>query len=47
MEDSEAEKAVNIILRLARPQSDQEGGQIAVLEVSEIPSATLVEAPDW
>jgi nitrogen regulatory protein PII len=46
MEDSEAEKAVNIILRHARPQSDQEGGQIAVLEVNEIPSATAVEAPD-
>jgi nitrogen regulatory protein PII len=47
MEDSEAEKAVNIILRHARPQSDHEGGQIAVLEVSEIPSAASVEAPDW
>ena len=43
MENSEAEKAVNIILRHARPQSDQEGGQIAVLEVNEIPSATAVE----
>ena len=40
MEDSEAEKAVNIILRHARPQSDQEGGQIAVLEVNEIPSGS-------
>ena len=38
MEDSEAEKAVNIILRHARPQSDQEGGQVAVLEVNEIQS---------
>jgi nitrogen regulatory protein PII len=46
MEDSEAEKAVNIILRHARPQSDQEGGQIAVLEVNEIPSATAVAAPE-
>ena len=36
VEDSEAEKAVNIILRHARPQSDEEGGQIAVLEVNEI-----------
>jgi nitrogen regulatory protein PII len=34
MEDSEAEKAVNVILRHARPPSDQEGGQISVLEVS-------------
>jgi nitrogen regulatory protein PII len=46
MEDSEAEKAVNIILRHARPQSDQEGGQIAVLEVNEISSATAVAAPE-
>jgi nitrogen regulatory protein PII len=46
MEDSGAEKAVNIILRHARPQSDREGGQIAVLEVNEIPSATSVRAPD-
>jgi nitrogen regulatory protein PII len=38
VEDSEVEKAVNIILRQARPQSDEEGGQIAVLEVNEIPS---------
>ena len=44
VEDSEAEKAVNIILRHARPQSDQEGGQIAVLEVNEIFSATTAEA---
>jgi hypothetical protein len=36
VEDSEVEKAVNIILRHARPQSDEEGGQIAVLEVNEI-----------
>jgi nitrogen regulatory protein PII len=43
MEDSEAEKAVNIILRHARPQSDREGGQIAVLEVNEIPSTRSVE----
>ena len=44
MEDSEAEKAVNIILRHARPQSDEEGGQIAVLEVNES-CATAVETP--
>jgi nitrogen regulatory protein PII len=42
MADSEVEKAVNIILRHARPQSDQEGGQIAVLEVNEILSASAV-----
>jgi nitrogen regulatory protein PII len=36
MEDSEAEKAVNIILRHARPQPGEEGGQVAVLEVNEI-----------
>jgi nitrogen regulatory protein PII len=40
--DSEVEKAVNIILRHARPQSDEEGGQIAVLEVNEILSTTAV-----
>jgi nitrogen regulatory protein PII len=39
VEDSEAEKAVNIILRHARSQADEEeGGHIAVLEVGEIPS---------
>ena len=31
---------MNIILRHARPQSDEEGGQIAVLEVNEILSAS-------
>jgi nitrogen regulatory protein PII len=36
IEDSEAEKAVNVILRHAKPESDEQGGQIAVLEVSEI-----------
>ena len=36
VEDSEAEKAVNVILRHAQPEPDEEGGQIAVLEVSEI-----------
>jgi nitrogen regulatory protein PII len=40
MVDSEVEKAVNIILRHARPQSDEEGGQIAVLDVNEILSAS-------
>jgi nitrogen regulatory protein PII len=42
LEDSEAEKAVNIILRHARPQSDQEGGQVAVLEINEILSASAL-----
>ena len=36
VEDSEVDKAVNVILRHAQPQSDAEGGQIAVLEVDEI-----------
>ena len=36
VEDFGAEKAVNIILRHARPQSNEEGGQIAVLEVNKI-----------
>jgi nitrogen regulatory protein PII len=44
LEDSEAEKAVNIILRHARPQSDQEGGQVAVLEINEILSVSAVGA---
>jgi nitrogen regulatory protein PII len=44
MEDSEAEKAVHIILRQARPQSEEEGGQIAVLEVNEILSTTAAGA---
>jgi nitrogen regulatory protein PII len=35
VDDSEAEKAVNIILRHAQSESDQNGGQIAVLEVNE------------
>jgi nitrogen regulatory protein PII len=34
IEDSEAEKVVNIILRRARPESAQQGGQIAVQVVS-------------
>jgi nitrogen regulatory protein PII len=42
MVDSEVERAVNIILRHARPRSDQEGGQVAVLEVNEILSASAV-----
>ena len=45
VEDSEAEKAVNIILRHARPQSDEEGGQIAVLEVNEILGLDPGQAP--
>lgn len=36
VEDSEAETTVNVILRLAQPESDEQGGQIAVLEVNEI-----------
>ena len=36
LEDSEIEKAVDVILRHAQPEFDQQGGQIAVLEVSEI-----------
>jgi nitrogen regulatory protein PII len=35
VDDSEAEKAVNLILRHAQCGSDQDGGQIAVLEVNE------------
>jgi nitrogen regulatory protein PII len=35
VEDSEAEKVVNVILRHAQPQSDEDGGQIVVLEVNE------------
>lgn len=35
VDDSEAEKVVNIILRHAQPESDAEGGQIAVLDVNE------------
>ena len=42
MEDSEVERAVNIILRHARPRSDEEGGQIAVLEINEILDLTRV-----
>jgi nitrogen regulatory protein PII len=36
VEDSDSEKAVNIILRHAQPEPDEQGGQIAVLEVSDI-----------
>jgi nitrogen regulatory protein PII len=36
VDDSKADEAVNVILRHARAESDQEGGQIAVLEVNEI-----------
>lgn len=35
VDDSDAEKAVNVILRHAQSESDQDGGQIAVLEVNE------------
>jgi nitrogen regulatory protein PII len=35
VDDSEAEKAVNVILRHAQAESDEDGGQIAVLEVNE------------
>lgn len=35
VEDSEAEKVVNVILRHAQPQSERESGQIAVLEVND------------
>jgi nitrogen regulatory protein PII len=36
VDDSEVEKAVNAILRHAQPEPEEEGGQIVVLEVSEI-----------
>ena len=36
VEDSEAETTVDVILRQAQPESDEQGGQIAVLEVNEI-----------
>jgi nitrogen regulatory protein PII len=35
VDDSEAEKVVNVILRHAQSESDQDGGQITVLEVNE------------
>ncbi len=35
VDDSEAEKAINVILRHAQTDSDEEGGQIAVLEVNQ------------
>ena len=35
VDDREAERAVNIILRIARPEGDEEGGQIAVLAINE------------
>jgi nitrogen regulatory protein PII len=35
VDDSETEKAVNVILRHAQSESDQDSGQIAVLEVDE------------
>ena len=45
MEDSEAEKAANIIFRHARPPSDQAGGQIALLE--EAPPVAQAELSAW
>src|SRR6478609_1931067 len=36
VDDGQVEKAVNAILRHARPESDEDGGQIAVLEVNEV-----------
>lgn len=36
VEDSETEKTVNVILRQAQPESDEQGGQITVQEVTEI-----------
>jgi nitrogen regulatory protein PII len=35
VDDSEAEKVVNVILRHAQSESNQDGGQITVLEVNE------------
>jgi nitrogen regulatory protein PII len=35
VDDPEAEKVINIILRVARPEGDEEGGQITVLAVNE------------
>jgi nitrogen regulatory protein PII len=36
VEDGKSQNVVNIILRQAQPQSQEEGGQIVVLEVNEI-----------
>ena len=36
VEDSEAEKTVNVILRQAQPESDEQSGQITVQDVTEI-----------
>jgi nitrogen regulatory protein PII len=36
VEDAKVESVVNIILRQAQPQSQEEGGQIVILEVNEI-----------
>jgi nitrogen regulatory protein PII len=36
VEDGKLQSVVNIILRRAQPQSQEEGGQIVVLEVDEI-----------
>jgi nitrogen regulatory protein PII len=36
VDDSETEATLNVILRQAQPESDEQGGQIAVLEISAI-----------
>jgi nitrogen regulatory protein PII len=36
VEDSETEKTVNVILRQAQLESDEQGGQITVQEVTEV-----------
>lgn len=36
VEDAKVENVVNIILRQAQPQPQEEGGQIVILEVNEI-----------
>jgi nitrogen regulatory protein PII len=39
VEDSETESTVNVILRQAQPESDEKGGQITVLGVTEFQRA--------
>jgi nitrogen regulatory protein PII len=36
VEDSETEKTLNVILRQAQPESDEQGGHITVLDVTEL-----------
>lgn len=36
VDDSETETTLNVILRQAQPESDEQGGEIAVLEISAI-----------